>query len=296
MPNARCRPGRIFAAVAAIAATLMASAAAPLYVGRTGAIVEARAGESTNAIDAPGSLDKWLPAERIALVIANANYADEPLRQPIGDARALAEQLRQRRFDVDLRENLTNDGIKRAITRLQARIRPGSTALIFFGGYGVQAGGRSYMLPIGVQIWNEKDVLRHGIDIEPVLAEMSRNGAAVKLAVLDASRRNPFERRFRGYSHGLAPIVMPPGSLAIFADTPGQVTRDSGAEHGLLVGALLDELRFPGLSAEDIFHRARSDVARASNRQQVPWVASTLIEDFYFGMVEQAAASPPDAR
>jgi uncharacterized caspase-like protein len=293
MPHARFRPGRILAAIA-IAGTLMASAAAPLYVGRTGAIVDARAGEFTNAIDAP--LDKRLPADRVALIIANANYADEPLRQPIGDARALAEQLRELRFDVDLRENLTKEGLKRAIARLQTRSRPGSTALIFFAGYGVQVGGRSYMLPIGAEIWNEADVLRHGIDIEPVLAELSCNGADVKLAILDASRRNPFERRFRSYSHGLAPIVMPPSSLAIFADAPGQATRESGAEHGLLVGALLDELRFPGLSADDIFNRVRSDVARASNRQQVPCVASTLIEDFYFGMVEQAAASTPDAR
>ena len=35
---------------------------------------------------------------------------------------------------------------------------------------------------------------------------MKEQGAKAKLVQDDASRRNPYERRFRSYSHGLAQI------------------------------------------------------------------------------------------
>ena len=52
----------------------------------------------------------------------------------------------------------------------------------------------------------ESDVRRGAISIESVLEMMKEQGARAKLVVLDASRRNPYERRFRAFSHGLAPI------------------------------------------------------------------------------------------
>ena len=63
--------------------------------------------------------------------------------------------------------------------------------LIYFGGYGIQAGRQNYFVPIGAQIWTEPDVVRDGVSIESVLAALNATGARVKLAVLDLSRRNP---------------------------------------------------------------------------------------------------------
>jgi len=42
-----------------------------------------------------------------------------------------------------------------------------------------------------------------------VLHAIKERGARATLAVLDASRRNPYERRFRSYYHGLAPVNAP---------------------------------------------------------------------------------------
>ncbi len=36
----------------------------------------------------------------------------------------------------------------RAIERLKSKIGPDSVEMLFFGGYGVQAGGESYMIPV----------------------------------------------------------------------------------------------------------------------------------------------------
>ena len=40
------------------------------------------------------------------------------------------------------------DDIDRAVERLKSRIKPDSVVMLFFGGYGVQAGRESYMIPV----------------------------------------------------------------------------------------------------------------------------------------------------
>src|SRR5258707_4416643 len=117
--------------------------------------------------------------------------------------------LRRDGFDVDVVEDASKDDMTRAIDRLKSKIRPDSVVLLFFGGYGVQVGRESYMIPVDATIWKEADVRRQGISIESVLEAMKEKGARAKLAVIDASRRNPYERRFRAFSHGLAPIDPP---------------------------------------------------------------------------------------
>ena len=72
--------------------------------------------------------------DRIALVIGNAKYpdADAPLKEPINDARDVADELKRDGFNVEIGENLTGDAMRRAFDRLYGRIKPGSVALIFF--------------------------------------------------------------------------------------------------------------------------------------------------------------------
>ena len=40
----------------------------------------------------------------------------------------------------------------RAIDRLKSKIRPDSTVMLFFGGYGIQVGRESYMIPVDAAI------------------------------------------------------------------------------------------------------------------------------------------------
>lgn len=88
--------------------------------------------------------------DRFALVIGNAKYpdADAPLKEPVNDARDVADELKRDGFTVEVGENLTGDGMHRAFDRLYGKIKPGSVALIFFSGYGIQSNRQSYMIPI----------------------------------------------------------------------------------------------------------------------------------------------------
>jgi len=233
---------------------------------------------------------------KLALVIGNGHYPDasEALSQPINDARSLTSALRRDGYEVDVVEDATRDDMERAIERLKNRIRRDSVVMLFFGGYGVQAGRESYMIPVDAAIWKESDVRRQGVSIEAVLDIMKDQGARAKLVVLDASRRNPYERRFRAFSHGLAPIAAPDNALILSSATPGKVADDSKGQNSVLIAELLNHLNVQGdgkqSGAEAVFNQTRVAISRASDGEQVPSVSSSLLEDVRFGSAETANA------
>src|SRR6202171_2405873 len=236
-------------------------------------------------------------ADRFALVIGNAKSpdAEAPLKEPINDARDIADELKRDGFNVDIGENLTGDAMRRAFDRLYGRIKPGSVALVFFSGFGVQSNRQSYMIPVDAQIWTEADVRRDGFSLESVLGEINSRGAGVKIALIDASRRNPFERRFRSFSAGLAPVIAPNGTLVMYSAALSSVISDNGSDRSLFVQELLKEIRVPDLMAEETLNRTRVGVTRASRSEQVPWISSSLAEDFSFipGTGARPAAPAP---
>jgi uncharacterized caspase-like protein len=229
-------------------------------------------------------------ASRLALVIGNGHYPDAsaPLTQPINDARALSAALHRDGFDVDMVEDATHDDMTRAVDRLKSKITPDSVVMLFFGGYGVQTGLESYMLPVDSVIWKEADVGREGISIESVLDVMKEKGARAKLVITDASRRNPYERRFRSFSHGLAPVYAPDNALVLSSAAPGQVVYDSKGEDSALVTELLNNLSGQ-TGVEEAFKKTRAAVSQASEGKQVPSVSSSLAEDFRFGSDEKGS-------
>ncbi|WP_454621817.1 caspase family protein [Bradyrhizobium cenepequi] len=237
--------------------------------------------------------------DRYALVIGNAKYpdADAPLKEPINDARDVADELKRDGFNVDIGENLTGEQMRRAFERLYGKIKPGSVVLLFFSGYGIQSSRQSYMIPIDAQIWSEADVRRDGFSLETVLGEINSRGAGVKIALIDGSRRNPFERRFRSFSAGLAPVIAPNGTLVMYSAALSSVISDNGSDHSLFVRELLKEIRTPDLMAEETLNRTRVGVTRASRSEQVPWISSSLAEDFTFipGSAARPQSPPPPA-
>ena len=248
------------------------------------AALNKRSLDAAKAIATEQNSDVATTTSRVALVIGNGHYPDAsaPLAQPINDARGLTSALRGKGFDVDVVEDATKDDMARAIGRLKSKIKPDSVVMLFFGGYGVQVGRQSYMIPVDAAIWKEADVRRDGVSIEAVLDAMKEQGAKVKLVVVDASRRNPYERRFRSYSHGLAPISAPENALILTSATPGKVADDSKGQYSVLMSELLNNLAAQA-GAETAFNKTRVSISRASEGEQVPSVSSSLLEDVSIG-------------
>src|SRR6476659_7958496 len=260
------------------------------FVGLVSLAIGAHAALNKRSLDAAKAIGTeqtgsiGASASRVALVIGNGHYPDAsaPLAQPINDARGLTAALRTKGFDVDVVEDATKDDMARAIDRLKAKIKPDTVVMLFFGGYGVQVGRESFMIPVDAAIWKEADVRRDGVSIESVLEAMKEQGAKAKLVVVDASRRNPYERRFRSFSHGLAPIPPPEHSLVLTSATPGKVADDSRGQYSVLVAELLNNLNAQ-TGAQTAFNKTRVAISRASEGEQVPAVSSSLLEDIRIG-------------
>jgi uncharacterized caspase-like protein len=204
----------------------------------------------------PPAISAQQNAPRVALIIGNSSYPDAgtPLPTTSNDARTLADEFRRLNFSVDLKENVGTDETRRAIDAFLGKITKDTEALFYFSGFGLQADRRTYLIPVNAQIWTEADVRRDGINLDSVLAEMHRRGAKVNIVIIDAARRNPFERRFRAPLAGLALPDAPEGTLALFSAAPGVVIRDSDTSNAnsVLVTELVKELRSPNQTAEQV--------------------------------------------
>ena len=99
-----------------------------------------------------------------------------------------------------------------------------------------------------------------------MLDAIKEKGAHAKLVVLDASRRNPYERRFRSFSHGLAPITAPDNALILTSATPGKVADDSKGQNSVLVAELLNNLTAAGRRRERLQQDPRRHLPRLRRR------------------------------
>lgn len=238
-----------------------------------------------------------LDTSRLALVIGNSTYpdADSPLLQMPRDAEGLTNALRKDGFLVDAVDNATRPDMTRAIDHLRARVHLNSIVLVYFGGYGVQSDGQNYLIPVDAKIWSEEDVRRQGVSIDRLLSQLKTSGARVRLVVIEASRRNPYERRFRTYSHGLAPIQTSENALILSSAAPGQVVEDPNELHSQLMTALLT-LMDSSKGIEEVFNNTRNAVVAATQGQQSPAVSSTLTESVNLWPARSGALPcPPSA-
>ncbi len=219
---------------------------------------------------------------RLALVIGNAAYRDAPLDNPINDARAMASALRDLGFEVVLQENATKTAMEDAIGHFGLALDDRTVALVFYAGHGIQVNGRNFLIPVDASIQAESQIRLAAIDVDILIDQMALAGSRVKILILDACRNNPFERQFRRGGQGLAQISAPSGTLIAYATAPGSVAADGDRENGLYTGELLNAIRQPGLSIEQVFKQVRVQVSAQSKGKQVPWESSSLVGEFRF--------------
>jgi len=220
--------------------------------------------------------------KRIALIIGNSSYADNPLFNPVNDARDMARALRELGFEVMAGENLNKKEMEEKIRAFGKRIAGAGVGLFYFSGHGLQVNGYNYLLPVGARIEKEQDVEYEAVEAGRVLGEMDAARNRLNIVILDACRNNPFARSFRSVTRGLAVMSAPSGTLVAYSTSPGSVASDGEGANGLYTQELLNGIRMPGLKLEDVFKRVRIAVKEKSKGKQIPWETSALDGDFYF--------------
>lgn len=219
---------------------------------------------------------------RSALVIGNGSYKSAPLRNPVNDAKDMANALRKLGFTVIHKQNATQREMETSIRKFGERLRKGGVGLFYYAGHGLQVNGINYIIPLGAEIREETDVKYEAVDAGRVLDAMYNAGNALNIVILDACRDNPLARGFRSGSSGLARMDAPKGTIVAYSTSPGKLAFDGKGRNSPYTAALVDYMDDPGLTIEQVFKKCRRRIDRATNGKQIPWESTSLTGDFYF--------------
>lgn len=252
--------------------------------------------------DAATPIDEYITADasslgerRIALVIGNAGYQNDPLRNPVNDARTMSDTLRMLGFDVVHVENANGQRMQAALREFNRRLAIGGIGLFYFAGHGFQVADKTVLAPIDADSRVPAGLLTKGISLQDVLESMSRSRPGKRnLVILDTCLNNPFGK-ISGSSHATVPAP-PAQTLIAYAAAPGALAADyaDNGVHGLYTAELLKALAAPGKHVSDMFRRVASAVRHASGGRQVPWVSSSLSSDFQFAAATPRTPMPSD--
>ncbi|MDB5796175.1 MAG: hypothetical protein JWP36_77 [Paucimonas sp.] len=227
---------------------------------------------------------RLLRLPKIALVIGNGDYKDAPvLKNPLNDAAAIADVLRQTGFQVTLVQNAPRPQMVASLQAYTAALASKKcVGLFYFAGHGLQLAWRNYLLPVDAGIDRIGDVAKQGVDVGGLMESLGKASNAMNMVILDACRENPFGKDSGPEHKGLSQMDAPPSTLLAYATSPGNVASDGTGAHGLYTENLLREIRVKDAKIEDVFKRVRLAVRRKSNGEQIPWESTSLEDDFYF--------------
>ncbi|WP_245549292.1 SUMF1/EgtB/PvdO family nonheme iron enzyme [Noviherbaspirillum massiliense] len=231
-----------------------------------------------------GHAETGIEPRRVALVIGNEDYRDDPLASPVNDARAISAALESRGFEVMRQENLDAQGMQTTLREFSRRLDAGGIGLFYFAGHGLQVRDRTLLVPVDADERFPARLLTHGMDLHAILEAMSRpRPDKLNIVILDACLDNPFGNPFG------TPSATPAASLpetaqqtiVAYATRPGAPAAED-ARHGLYTAALLQAIADPDLDIEAMLHLAAGTVLQRSKQRQLPWMASSLSSRFAF--------------
>lgn len=243
-------------------------------------------------------IDKALSQPRHALLIGNSDYGFAPLRNPLNDVRDLSRELKKVGFQVTRLENLDLKGMQHELKRFSKKASIESSVILFYyAGHAVQYGGKNYLVPIGFSASTESSVLTQTVCLDDILSGLENKRDNTNIIILDACRTNPFDVSDAKYSgearsvraitvkmraQGLVPMKGTMGTFIAFSTSPGKPAADGQSRNGLYTKHLLHYLSSPSHTIEEVFKKVRVAVLEESNREQIPWERSSLLQDFYF--------------
>jgi len=227
---------------------------------------------------------------RVALVIGNDAYQKVPaLPNPPRDGGDVADALQQLGFNVTRLSDGDLAQMNQALIDFAAAAARADTAIVFYAGHGIEAGGQNWLIPVDAEIASDSDASKRAISLHQVQALVEKtNGLA--LVILDACRDNPFAMQVaagttpaaasggtpqttsRSISHGLA-RTNPTGNVLIaFSAKDGTTAEDGTGRNSPFTTALLHHLGDPGLEVTFLFRIVRDEVMKATNKAQQPFV------------------------
>jgi uncharacterized caspase-like protein len=224
----------------------------------------------------------------VALVIGNATYKINPLKNPVNDSTDMARSLRSVGFDVIEANNTTLAQMREVTRRFADKLSNSDVGLVYYSGHGVEVKGKNYLIPVNADIKREYEVVDQAFDASQFLEMMDNirgpNNKRVNILIVDACRDDPFGRSFRSSSRGLAQMDAPRGTIIAYATSPGKVASDGDPRerNSPYTKHLVKAMQSPNKPIEQVFKEVRRAVQDETKNQQTPWENTSLSGDFFF--------------
>ena len=232
-------------------------------------------------------------AKRVALVIGNDNYiAVSKLQKAGNDANAMARELKNAGFAVQLHQNLNYRATVRAVESFTQGIQGGDEVVVFYAGHGVQIKNGSYLLPTDIEVNSESEVEKTAYDLLTLTEKLAEAKPAFSLVIIDACRDNPLKSKGRsiGNARGLSAIEAPKGQMIVYSASRGQQALDRLLEkdpnpNSVFTRELLARMKNPGMKIEDLMRDVQNSVeelAKSVKHEQRPAIYNESRGNFYF--------------
>ena len=128
---------------------------------------------------------------RVALVIGNGAYQNlSTLTNPVSDAKAVAESLRARGFQVFEHYDIARGDLLNALEDFQRAADTATVAIVYYAGHGMELAGKNVLAPIDTEVTCEPQVARRTVLVDDFFQSLGR--AKNQVVLLDACRNDPF--------------------------------------------------------------------------------------------------------
>jgi caspase domain-containing protein/uncharacterized protein DUF6719 len=236
---------------------------------------------------------------RVALVIGNGAYRKVPeLPNPPRDASDVADALERMGFAVTRLTNADLAQTKKALADFGEAAAHAQTAIVFYAGHGIEAGGENWLIPVDAEIATDTDARNRAISLRNVV-QLVGKVSGLGLIILDACRDNPFvmqtvaeaspaasdtsepsgPTKTRSVNRGLAPTDPSGNVLIAFSAKDGTVAQDGEGRNSPFTSALLHHIEQSGLEVTFLFRIVRDEVMKATNGTQQPYVYGSLSKE-----------------
>ena len=225
--------------------------------------------------------------------MGNDNYTSVSKLQKAGnDATAMARELKNAGFTVQLHRDLNYRGMVRAVEAFTNNITGGDEVVVFFAGHGVQIRNGSYLLPTDIEANSESEVEKTAYELLALTDKISEAKPAFSLVMVDACRDNPLKSKGRniGNARGLSAIEPPKGQIVVYSASRGQQALDRLSDkdpnpNGVFTREFITQMQKPGVRIEDIMRSVQDSVetlAKSVSHEQRPAVYNEARGNFYF--------------
>jgi hypothetical protein len=221
-----------------------------------------------------------------AFIIGMKNYNDieNRLTNPINDANAIEAAFNQLGINNTKVIDLGVATFRNVFDQFIEDLQNYEVAILFFAGHGLEIDGENFLCAVDTDFTAKNHVRYSALSLNYVIDQLQSTKVYTKIIILDACRDNPFIRGLRGIDTlTLAPVSAPLGFLIAFSTSPGQTASDGGFYgNGAYTHSLLKHILINDLKIEELFKRVRNTLYTLTNKKQISWEHTSLMNDFYF--------------